>query len=212
MTRFALPSTGSSWVSSPASQVLRRTPTPCCPSRRARCLARRYCICVRSRFAPRAVSAPHAAWGWSPDSHDRSIHRQRRQGLPGSWGIRALYVPQVHDPGGPPHQNWRSVKRYCLPLPTECRHLRCDNFGATPEARKASLCTLRRDGRPPPRNTRFLVRPASPGGADYPQGFLRKVSTDSVTCHSSSLPRLCLAHAGVNPAPTKRKGIRPDLT
>ena len=163
MTRFALPSTGSSWVSSPASLVLRRTPTPCRPSHEARCLASWYRY-VRSFFALCAVSAQRTAWGWSPDSHDRLFRGGdgRVSQVPGE--SHTPYVLQVHDPDGPQRQNWLRRCDAAFHSPQSVGTSDAIISRLNPEARKASLCTLRSGGYPTPRNTRFLARPASPGG------------------------------------------------
>ena len=96
----ALPSTGSSEASSPASQVLWRCATPCTPRAGLGCL-RLTIPCVAPVVSLPAVQvAQPRAWGSSSGPHCRNKTQGGKQGLPSSRETPSASVPCSSTPAG----------------------------------------------------------------------------------------------------------------
>src|SRR5438445_2891394 len=190
--RCPLPSTGSSRVSSPASPVLRGIPTACRPSRRASLPSLGgTALCARASL-PSAAERSHRRPGASFTRLSLvPVTARRRQALPGSWGTPLCTCPALRprwDLHARPSRRFGAAFRHYYRVGSHHYHFR----GSI--ARPAhSLSTLRNQGHPCPRKTRFrpLARLCRAGLLTRwvpSQGF-------RAAYISSSLPRLLLAHS-----------------
>ena len=176
-------------VGSPASPVLRSTPTSCRPSRVASFPSLRATVAA-PWVCSHGCKAQHLRAGGCLPGSPKPVHRRRPQDLPGSWRTPLCTRPALR-----PRRDLcaRPLLRFgvVFRLIARRRLLRKLHFEA-PSHGPHTRC-LRFAGwiAPPPRKTRFrLAGLPFPGGTGYPLGPIERFQTVS-----SSSPRLHLAHA-----------------
>ena len=214
----ALPSTGSSGASSPASTVVWRGPTPCLPFAALRCLRLAIPGGASEVSLPSVPDARPRARGSSSGPLYRHCPPGDGQGIPSSWRTSIVCLPCSSTPAG-----LRTPDQYGVAAwPLVCVQQRLPQrvFRRSIAWLSDSLSTLRRAGYPVRRKTRFrsLVRRCRTGF--HPQGSNGRFQ--SVSDISSSSPKLCLAqthrprqlpnrHAGTRWRPSRSEECRGRL-
>src|SRR5262245_49767166 len=185
----ALPSTGSSGASSPASTVVWRGATPCLPFAALRCLRLAIPGGASEVSLPSVPNARPRARGSSSGPLYRQCPPGDGQGIPSSWRTSIVCLPCSSTPAGLRAPDQYGVAAW--PLVCEQQRLPQRVFRRSIAWLSDSLSTLRRAGYPVRRKTRFrsLVRHCRTGF--HPQGSNGRFQSASGI--SSSSPKLCLA-------------------
>ena len=204
----ALPSTGSSGASSPASTVVWRGPTPCLPFAALRCLRLAIPGGASEVSLPSVPNARPRARGSSSGPLYRHCPPGDGQGIPSSWRTSIVCLPCSSTPAGLRTPDQYSAAAW--PLVCEKQRLPRKVFRRSIAWLSDSLSTLRRVSYPTRRKTRFqpLVRRYWTGFD--PQGSNERFQSAYI---SSSFPELAWRNPidrGV-PAPACRTDAREVL-